>query len=75
VSVTRYRHVADMPPVARAVGADLARRIRAVWARSRRLAGVGCTPGVQKFSSLEAAQRARELEVQARMREIRSRRR
>lgn len=74
MSVTKYRSVELMPPVPRVVGADLADRIRAAWALARRLSGPLNTPGVQKFKTLEEAQRARQLAVIARVRRLRKQR-
>jgi len=71
MGVTKYRHVEDMPPLPRVSGEDLADRIRAVWARSRRLAPSAYTQGVQKFRDLEAAQQARDQDQQARVRQLR----
>ncbi len=74
MGVTKYRSVADMPPVQRASGHDLAQMIRIAWSRSRRLWGAGYTPGVQKFSSIEEMQKDRENEERARIRRLRQKR-
>ena len=71
MSVSKYRHVCDMPPPARVSGEALAARIRAVWARSRRLAPPAYTPGVEKFPNLEEAQRARARDEKARAQRLR----
>ena len=72
MGVTKYRSAGDMPPPPRVSGDDLASRIRAVWARSRRLAPAAYTPGVRKFRSIEAAQTAREQDQKARVRRLRA---
>ncbi|MBI2898532.1 MAG: hypothetical protein HYY06_33580 [Deltaproteobacteria bacterium] len=72
MGVTKYRSAGDMPPPPRVSGAALAATIRAVWARSRRLAPPAYTPGVQKFADIGAAQRARELEQRGRIRRLRT---
>ena len=70
MSVSRYRSVAEMPPPPRVTGEGLADRIRAVWARARRLTPPAYTPGVHRYRSVEAAQQARDQEVRARVRLI-----
>jgi len=75
MTVTKYSSVADMPPLPRAMGADLAKRIRRVWARGRRFGRFRCTPGLQKFTNIEAAQQARAVEVKIAMQELRKQRR
>ncbi len=76
MTVNRYRDVDEMPPVPRATGEELADRIRAVWARAWRLAGgVFHSPGVQKFTDIESAQRARQAAIRARIRRLREQRR
>jgi hypothetical protein len=72
MGVTKYRSVEEMPPPPRVTGEALAARIRAVWARARRLAPAAYRPGVQKFPDLESAQRAREEDQKARARRLRS---
>ena len=74
MSVTRYRDIGAMPPVSRATGEELPRRIRATWARARMLVrddpAFPC--GVQKFASLEEAQAAREQATLARIERLRA---
>jgi hypothetical protein len=62
-----------MPPVERVTGDALAQRIRATWARARRLVrdDPGYQHGVQRFASLEEAQAARERAVRARVERLR----
>ena len=75
MTVRRYRGVEEMPPVPRVTGKDLVHRIRAAWARAFRLAGgVFHAPGVQKFTDLEAAQRARQEAIRERMLRLREQR-
>ena len=74
MTVSKYRDVAAMPPMPRVSGQKLTQRIRAVWARARRLAGPAYVPGVQKFASIEAAQEAREQAIAARVRRLRAQR-
>jgi len=60
MSISRYHDVSEMPPPPRVTGDDLWERIRALWSRSSRLSSV-CTPrGVQRFRSIEEANRERE---------------
>ncbi len=66
--VTRYRHVADMPPVPRAEPQELADRIRAAWRRAAVLAGLAPPRGVQRFRSLDEAQAARHQATRRRVR-------
>jgi hypothetical protein len=74
MSVTRYREVGEMPGTSRAASADLARRIRAAWARARRLVrgDPGYRRGVQRFASLEEAQAARARATGARAERLRA---
>ncbi len=74
MSVTKYRDVAEMPPLPLVSGPELAQRIRSVWARARRLARACRAPGVQRFASIEEAQQAREEATRARMQQLRSER-
>lgn len=67
MSIEKYRDVRDMPPVSRTTGAALPLRIRATWARARRLAGGPYMVGVQKFTSLQTAQEARTQAIRARV--------
>ncbi len=76
MTIARYRKVDEMPPVARTTNsAELVRRIRAVWTRARRLAVVSYTPGVQKFTSVEAAHKARQRMQYERVRQMTKHRR
>ena len=68
VPVTRYRDVADMPPLSAAKGADLAPRIREVLARAATLARLSPPRGVQRFRSIEEAQEARAAATRQRVR-------
>lgn len=65
--VTRYRDVSQMPAPPRAVGDDLAGRIRSTWARAAVLAGLSPKRGVQRFHDHEEAQAAREEDTQRRV--------
>ena len=59
--VWKYRDVSEMPPPPRAIGEeDIARRVRALWRRTVRLAPIGYPPGVHRFHTIEEAQAARE---------------
>jgi hypothetical protein len=74
MSISRYHDVGEMPPVGRATGDQLVRRIRAAWARARRLVlgDPGYRRGVQRFASLEEAQAERESATQARIERLRA---
>jgi hypothetical protein len=74
MSVARYRDVGEMPPPSRATGEELARRIRATWARARRLVrdDPGYRRGVHRFASLEEAQADRERATRARIERLRA---
>ncbi len=74
MTIEKYRNVDEMPMVVRVAGADLARRIRTVWVRTRRLVDASFTPGVQKFTDIEAAHWARQRTVKNRVRLLREQR-
>lgn len=74
MTIEKYRNVHEMPPVVRVASKDLARRIRTVWVRTRRLVDASFAPGVQKFTDIEAAHWAREQAVKNRVRRLREQR-
>lgn len=54
--VEKYRRIEDMPPLPRVTGPDLARRIRALWKRSRLFAPARpIRRGVHRYRTLESA--------------------
>lgn len=69
MTVKKFRSVDEMPPVPRLGGTALWARIRATWARARRLTPPLDLPrGVHLFRSIEESNAAREAAVLARMR-------
>lgn len=70
--ITRYRDVSEMPPLPLAGSDDLAARIREVWSRAARLAGLAPHRGVQRFASVEDAQAARLRATRERVAELRA---
>jgi hypothetical protein len=70
MSVTKYRDVSHMPPAGIAPSQSLARRIRAVWARARRLAPPCYRRGVQKFRTIQEAREARDQQTRRRTQQL-----
>lgn len=66
--VTKFRSVADMPAPLSDSGKDLIARIRALWNRAFLLSPPDIPRGVQRFSSIEEANRARLARLTSRLR-------
>lgn len=71
MSLSKYRDAVDMPPPPRVQGADLADRIRALWARAFAFCPLDPPRGVQRFRSIEEAGAARDRATTLRMRQLR----
>jgi hypothetical protein len=72
VPVHKYRRVADMPHPPRVAEGNLAQRITALWQRSATMTPFRVVVGVQRFRSIEEANRAREEATLERLRQLRS---
>jgi hypothetical protein len=59
MTVSKYRSVADMPPLVPASGEALVIRIRALWNRSFVLSPPDFARGVTRFRNLDEANAAR----------------
>lgn len=70
--IHKYRHVADMPRPPRVTGDGLAQRITELWQRSATMTPLVVIPGVQRFRSIEEANRAREGATLERLRQLRT---
>lgn len=74
MSLIKYAQVEQMGRVIRYTGNELGQRIRATWARARRLSCAIFTPGLQKFKTIEEAQEMRQNRIYERMRTLRQER-
>ena len=63
----KYRSVSQMPSPRRVRPEELEDAIRAVWQRAMLLCPPCIKPGLQRFSSIEEANRSRQAEVEQRM--------
>jgi len=72
MTVSKYRSVADMPPIAPASGEALIARIRALWNRSFALSPPDFARGVTRFRNLDEANAARGAATLERMKARRS---
>ena len=60
MSVSKFRNIADMPPLPHVTGPGVERRVRAMWRRMRTLRPRRTmVRGVRKFRTIEEAQAAR----------------
>lgn len=67
MSVSKFRSVADMPPAALPVDANIADRIRALWRRAFLLSPPTIPRGVERFRNMTEANDARTRATRARM--------
>ena len=66
--VQEYRDMADMPRVPLARQSELTRRITALWQRAALMAHPRVPAGVQRFRTIEEANRARDAATLEQMR-------
>jgi hypothetical protein len=71
VPVSKYRHVAQMPPPPRAEDGELVERITALWRRAASLAPPSVIRGVLRFRSIDEANTARDAATRQRVRWLR----
>ena len=65
--VTKYRSVADMPPLTPAVESSLVERIRTLWRRAFLLSPPSIPRGVARFRDMSDANDARDRATRQRM--------